>query len=359
MEVSEKDKREAFASELADIFHRQEAILQCNEILSLTQVDRVEKKFESMDAEDIGVLHIIENTINSFGLRLAPREGAMAMADFIMEQLQDEAISPIEQLGFYTMIKQNQMLSCHILHKALQISDRDIRLALDAIDDVYSIFSKQVAGLVAYTEEFSVKWITGEKPDGSLLGRAKDAFATVSHAVSSRVAKPNEEKSVLKILAGEHRKVEALFQEIKDSESFGKAKELFEQLKADLTAHSVAEEDTVYNYFRQAPELSKVIVHAQSEHQELRNLLDEVSYLAQDEDAFMMKLDALEERVNHHVREEEGPIFAAIEENARKDELVSLSRAFLDKKRGIQINIGQGPIAASLANVPIQPRVGH
>lgn len=351
MEISEKDKREAFASELADIFHRQEAIVQCNEFLSLTSVDRVEKKFGSLASEDAKALQMIENVINSFGLRLSPREGAMAMTDFILEELQDESLTPVEQLAFYTMMKQNQMLCCHILHKSIQVADPDIKLALMPLDDVYAIISKQVATLVAYTEDFAVKWITGEKPQGGFLGRAKDAFSTVAHAMTSRTAKPNEEKSVLLILAAEHRKVEALFQEIKDSDSFPKARDLFTQLKADLTAHSVAEEDTVYNYFKNLPDMAEKMQHAQIEHMELRNLLDETSYVSSDEDAFFARIDDLEEHVNHHVNEEEGPIFALIEKNAKKEELVQLSKLFLEQKRTIQINIGQEPIAASLANV--------
>jgi hemerythrin superfamily protein len=351
MEVSEREKRELLAYELADIFHRQEAVVQCNELLNLA-TEKVEPKFRQMAEEDEKSLRLIESAIGAFGVRVAPREGAVAMADFILEQLQDENTSPVEQLAFYTMLKQNQMLCCHLVHKSAQISGGDIKLSVTTLDDMYSLIAKQVTTLLAYTEEFGVKWITGEAPQGGIVGRARDAFATVAHAVKAKAGKPMEDMSILTVLATEHRKVDMLFAEIKSCDTLQKANDLFAQLKADLTAHSLAEEDNVYAYYVNLPDLKEQMTHAQREHQELRNLLDEATYLAADEEKFFDTVDRIKEKVQHHVREEEGKIFAAMKKHSTEEELVQLTRKFLEEKRNIQINIGTDNVIASVANAP-------
>ncbi len=351
MEVSEREKRELLAGELADIFHRQEAVIQCNDLLNLA-TEKVEPKFRQMAEEDEKSLRLIESAIGAFGIRVAPREGAVAMADFILEQLQDDHTTAVEQLTFYTMLKQNQMMCCHLVHKSAQISGADIKLSVSALDDVYSTISKQVATLLAFTEEFGVNWITGEKPLGGFVGRARDAFATVAHAVKAKAGKPTDDMSILTVLATEHKKVDMLFGEIKSCDTLQKAKDLFAQLKADLTAHSVAEEDKVYAHYMNLPELREELTHAQREHQELRNLLDEVSYVAGDEEKFFDTIDLLQEKVQHHVREEEGKIFAAMKKHSSEEQLVQLTRKFLEEKRSIQINIGTDTVVASVANIP-------
>lgn len=351
MEISERDKREVLASELSDIFHRQEAILQCNEFLKLGRSDRIDDRFRQMAAEDEKLLRLVDSVITGFGLRVPPRSGAMAMADFILEQLQDDSILPLEQLGFYTLMKQSQMMSCHLLHKSAQISEGDIQLALQPLEDVYALIARQVASLGSYIEDFGVEWMTGEKPKNGLIGRARDAFATVSHAVTARSAKPSEEKSILLVLANEHRKIEALFQEILAAESHRRARDLYAQLKADLTAHSIAEEEFVYAHFLASPWMREKMIHSQREHEVMRNLMDEVTYVAGKEEVFVERLENLKDHVEEHVREEESEIFRLMEKSSSEADLIRLSQRFLTEKKAIQINIGTDPVVSSLANI--------
>ncbi|MBC7658874.1 MAG: hemerythrin domain-containing protein [Chitinophagaceae bacterium] len=349
MEVTEQEKRESIGSELADIFHRQDAIVQCNEILKFNTPSNADDRFRKMAEEDQKTLRMIESVINSFGIRVEPKLAAVAMAETVLETIADDSVTPLEQLSLYTLLRQNQMLCCHLVHKSAQISQPDIKLALTPLDGVYATFTKQVAELVSFTEIFGVEWITGEKPAGGLTGRLRDAVATVTGAVLSKAAKPTDDMNIMTVLTIEHRKVDALFKEIKSAKSYASAKDLFHQLKADLTAHSIAEEDTVYSTFKKFADAREQMEHSHKEHRELRTALDELTFIENDEVFFYEKIDELEEFVTHHVKEEESKVFDMIKSHSRVGDQIALTRAFLDEKREIQLNIGTETVVSAAA----------
>ncbi|RYG97798.1 MAG: hypothetical protein EON58_08895 [Alphaproteobacteria bacterium] len=99
MNISDREKRELIAGELADIFHRQEAIIQCNELLNAKSEGQLEEPFRTMVEEDRKLLRLLESVLNGYGLRVEARDGAAQLADFILEQLQDETALPLEQLN--------------------------------------------------------------------------------------------------------------------------------------------------------------------------------------------------------------------------------------------------------------------
>jgi hemerythrin superfamily protein len=350
MNVSEQDKREGIAGELADIFRRQTAIVECNSILQFNVGNSKSNRFQKMAEEDEKVLKMLESVINSFGIRVAPKSLAETMSETLIDTVSDESITPLEQLSFYTLTKQNQMMCCHLVHKSAQVSAADIKLALTPFEGIYATFSKQVAELMTLTEEFGVEWLTGEKPAGGITGRMRDAVATVMGAVLSKTAKPFEEMNVMDVLTVEHRKVDALFKEIETADSHEEAKGFFTQLKADLTAHSIAEEDTVYSTFKKFADSKEKMDDGQAEHMELRTLLDEISFVSDNEEEFMTRVELLKSKVKHHVREEESTLYNLIESHSTEEEQIALSKAFLDEKRMIQLNVGTDEIASSAAN---------
>jgi len=348
MQVSEQDRREGIASELADIFYRQQAIIRCNELLGFNASKNSDMNFQAMSEEDEKTLRMIESVINSHGVRVEPKIAAVAMADMVLETLADDAVTPLEQLGLYTLLKQNQMLCSHLVHKSAQVSPADIKLAIGPFEGIYATFTKQVGQLVVMTETFGVEWITGDKPASGIAGRVRDAFATVAGAVMSKVAKPTEDMNVMTVLTVEHRKVDALFKEIEGASDLAKAQDLFKQLKADLTAHSIAEEDVVYNAFKRFDDSKDAMEDAQKEHEELREILDDATYLLADEEQFYEKVEELKDLVKHHVDEEEGKIFDLIKRHSTEDQQVAYSKAFLDAKREIQLNLGTDTAIASV-----------
>lgn len=359
MEISERERREMIASELADIFHRQQAIVRCNEVLNLATSATQDEFLRTMVEEDEKNLRMIETVINSFGLRVAPKELSVTMAELLTSSVENPDFTPLELMGLYILVKQNQMICCHLVHKSSQVSAPDIKVALAAFAGVYATFSKHVVQLSAMMEKFGVEYITGEKPASGLLGRMRDVMATAAGAVLSKAGKPGDEMNVMTLLKMEHRKVDALFMEIKATDDFARARDLFAQLKADLTAHSIAEEDKVYSFFKKFPDAREQFEHSQSEHLKLRALLDEISYLANgsDEDAFFDRVDALRSEVKHHVNEEESKVFKLIREHSDEETQIRLCQEFLAEKRDIQLNVGTDDVVASATDsgAEVQP----
>lgn len=349
MQVSEQDMREAIGYELADILHRQKTILSCNEALNLMDGEAHEA-LRTMAEEDDKNLRMLETVIGSYGIRVEPRYAAVQMADTVSDIITNEASIPLEKLGAYILLKQNQMMCSHLVHKSVQATDPDIKIALGAFDGVYATFTRHVTDLTKLMESAGVEWITGKPPVTGLFGRARDAVSTVAGMVMSKVAKPADEMSVLPILTMDHRKVDVLFKEITENTDPQRDAGIFHQLKADLTAHSIAEEETVYSRFQNLSDMKKLMIDAKQEHEDLRTLLDEITDVIDDRETFLDKIDDLQQLVKHHVDEEENKVFPLIKKNSSEEVLVEMSRDFMEAKKRIQENVGVDEIIASAAN---------
>jgi len=356
MQISEQDMREAIGSELADILHRQKTIVSCNELLHLLDDGKVKDEFRTMAEEDEKNLRMLDTVISNYGIRMEPKGAAVRIADAVTDVIGDSAALPLEKLGAYTLLKQNQMMYSHLVHKSVQEAAPDIKLALTPFDGVYATFSRHVADLTKYMERSAVEWFTGKELDVGIFGRARDAVSTVASMVMSKIAKPADEMSVLKILEMDHRKVEMLFKEIEGTEDQKKAIDLFHQLKADLTSHSIAEEKTVYARFQKASTMQQLLTDSQQEHEDMRSMLDEVTDVLNDRELFLDKVEDLHELVSQHVQMEEDEVFILIEKNSTEDELKLLSQSFLQEKQKIQKNVGVDEIISSAANEDLASR---
>ncbi len=349
MQITEQDMREAIGFELADILHRQKTILSCNETLNLGDSDAHES-LRTMAEEDDKNLRMLETVISSYGVRVEPRYAAVQMSDTVHDIIGNEASIPLEKLGAYILLKQNQMMCSHLVHKSVQTTDADIRIALAAFDGVYATFTRHLSELTKLMETAGVEWITGNPPVTGIFGRARDAVSTVAGMVMSKVARPADEMSVLPILTMDHRKVDVLFKELAENTDPQKDAGMFHQLKADLTSHSIAEEETVYSRFQKFSDMKQLMADARQEHEDIRSLLDEISDVIDDREAFLDKIDDLQQLVKHHVGEEENQVFPLIKKNSSEEVLVQMSRDFMEAKKRIQENVGVDEIIASAAN---------
>lgn len=346
MQLTEHDIREGIGSELADILHRQKAIVTFNQALNLSG-SNVKEEFRSMAEEDDKNLRMLETVIGSFGIRLQPNNAASTMVSAVARIIADEDATPIEKLGAYLLIKQNQMMCSHIVHKSVQLSKPDVKAAVGPFDGVYATFTKHVSELNMIMEKAGVEWITGTEPKLGLIGRARDAISTLAGAVMSKTAKPGDEKPIFDVLKLDHRKVEVLFKEIEGASDPVVANGIFEQLKADLTAHSIAEEETVYRAFEGLQDMKAKLGDADAEHEEIRSFLDDLTEVIGDREQFLDMLGELKDLVKHHVNEEEGEVFDLIAQHSSESQRIQLSQAFLLAKQKIQENIGAGDVVAS------------
>lgn len=132
-------------------------------------------------------------------------------------------------------------------------------------------------------------------------------------------------QTVIEVLVEDHREVEQLFEQAKAAASGEMRRELADQIIAELVRHSVAEEQYLYPAVRKHLDGGDERAdHEISEHQEAEELMKEIEKLDADDPELAPKLATLEADIKHHVAEEEGEVFPALQEKMGAGELVEL-----------------------------------
>lgn len=142
----------------------------------------------------------------------------------------------------------------------------------------------------------------------------------------------------IKLLKEDHKKVKTLFGEVEDlgDRASVARKKLFQQIDKELTVHAKVEETIFYPEFRRRAENSEErdeVLEAYEEHNIVKNLIHELEELDPKDETYKPKLSVLKELVDHHVKEEEGPMFRMARELFEKDELNEIGDRILQAKQ--------------------------
>ena len=114
-------------------------------------------------------------------------------------------------------------------------------------------------------------------------------------------------QDAIALLEADHQRVEALFRDFKSSGGNPAAKlDIAQTICMELALHPMVEEEIFYPAFAQATGDDKLVEHARSEHQQLKELIAKVPQAESLEGA----LEVIMRRTLHHVEEERRDIFA-------------------------------------------------
>lgn len=143
--------------------------------------------------------------------------------------------------------------------------------------------------------------------------------------------------NAIELLKEDHKKVEHLFGKVKATEE-EEHKALFEQIKEELDVHTHIEEKIFYPKMKESEnkELEDIIMEGYQEHYQAKELLRDMSELAEDSEVFEPKLSVLMENVTHHVQEEEGEMFPMIEETFDEATLQELGKEMEAEKQNFK-----------------------
>ena len=121
--------------------------------------------------------------------------------------------------------------------------------------------------------------------------------------------------NAIDLLKEDHDKVDILFQKVKATKDQDH-RDLFEQIKHELEAHTHVEETLFYPRLIADgdEELQKKTKEGIQEHHQAKIFLRELSNLADESEKFEPKLKVLMEDIGHHVQEEEGELFPMVKE---------------------------------------------
>jgi len=133
-------------------------------------------------------------------------------------------------------------------------------------------------------------------------------------------------QTVIEVLVQDHREVDQLFEQARAAASGEMRRELADQIIAELVRHSVAEEQFLYPAVREhLSDGDERADHEISEHQEAEELMKEIEKLDAGDPELAAKLQKLEQEIKHHVAEEEGEVFPALQAKLGAHALVELA----------------------------------
>lgn len=139
---------------------------------------------------------------------------------------------------------------------------------------------------------------------------SRTASKTPSRA-PARGASKKAEKTVLHMLAEDHKKVKKMFDQFEKIKDDDDAKQmLIEKCCAELTVHAQLEEELFYPALRDTIEDLDLIDEAEVEHATAKQLISELSSMQPGDALYEAKFTVLGEYVKHHIEEEEKEIFA-------------------------------------------------
>ncbi|HET6743516.1 MAG TPA: hemerythrin domain-containing protein [Kribbella sp.] len=136
---------------------------------------------------------------------------------------------------------------------------------------------------------------------------------------------------VVDLIMQDHREVERLFDELKDSPE--KRPNLLPVLTTLLTAHSRAEEAEVYPVAAQEAGEKEEVSHSQQEHIEADQLLAKLAETDPTSPAFEKALQNLVDAVSHHVEEEETKVLPGMRSNLSDERRAQLGDAFAASRK--------------------------
>jgi len=112
------------------------------------------------------------------------------------------------------------------------------------------------------------------------------------------------EQDGLKLLAEDHRRVEALFEEFERTGGAHNKQRLVQQICTELKVHAQIEEEIYYPAVKGKVE-DEDLEEAYVEHDAAKLLINELAAAAPDEAFYDAKVKVLKELIEHHVEEEE------------------------------------------------------
>jgi len=144
-------------------------------------------------------------------------------------------------------------------------------------------------------------------------------------------------RGIFRHLQEEHAEVSALMKRVAAGEEPDVRVKLFPKIHSELMSHAKAEEEEFYPVLEKHAELRELIVQSEEEHEEIEQLLGELTTCDPGEDAWGDLFEELMTSVEEHVELEEKELFVRAQEIIDDDQSRKmLERYELAKKAQMQ-----------------------
>jgi hemerythrin superfamily protein len=130
----------------------------------------------------------------------------------------------------------------------------------------------------------------------------------------------------LALLKEDHVKAKTLMDELEKTTERGvkTRQEKWTKLLKELTIHENMEEQIFYPALHENPKLKEIVLEALEEHHLVDEIVEQLKDTPFEDEHWSAKFKVTKENVEHHIEEEEGPMFTKVRQVFSKDELEEL-----------------------------------
>ena len=140
---------------------------------------------------------------------------------------------------------------------------------------------------------------------------------------------------IIEMLKQDHQEAAAMMDRIESAGAGDPSvMTVFTQLKEALTLHTQIEEQIFYPALRNNDETEDQIEESFEEHQEVKDLLSQMSGMQGDNDEFMSLMSELRDAIEHHVEEEENELFPQAQQILGGSRLQEMGQQMMQMKQG-------------------------
>ena len=132
----------------------------------------------------------------------------------------------------------------------------------------------------------------------------------------------------LALLKEDHEKAKKLMEELAATTERGvkTREEKWTKLLKELTIHENIEEEIFYPALHEHPKLKDIVLEALEEHHLVDDIVEQLKGTPFEDAHWSAKFKVTKENVEHHIEEEEGPMFSKVRQEFSKDELEELGQ---------------------------------
>ena len=163
----------------------------------------------------------------------------------------------------------------------------------------------------------------------------KGAMANAVAAVAKRMPGASPDMDAITLLENDHRRLEDLLKQGEETtEAATKARrELLRTITAELGIHELIEEKLLYPALKKYPEARDIVLEGFEEHHVADLILKELQDAPVADEQWGAKFKVFKENIEHHIEEEEGPMFRTARGVMSRDELQALGAQMAKMKR--------------------------
>ena len=128
------------------------------------------------------------------------------------------------------------------------------------------------------------------------------------------------------LLKADHDKAKSLMNELEKTTERGvkTRQEKWTKLLKELTIHENIEEQIFYPALHEHPKLKDIVLEALEEHHLVDDIVEQLKDTAFEDEHWSAKFKVTKENVEHHIEEEEGPMFTKVRQAFSKEDLEEL-----------------------------------